>query len=144
MWSRAWVADGWAMYVLTHIIALYVCMLTCGCLCLSGSLRSCVMEREEAQTRLQRHTNVSFFTCLSLAYLQQMRNCALHIRVARFIFRSCRLFAGCVCGDCRRSSFICTTACDSNVHLNHNIDLLSFLVMIPPKAACVCVCVCVQ
>lgn len=84
------------------------------------------------------------FTCLSLAYLQQMRNCALRIRGSQFIFRSCRLFAGCVCGDCRvetkRSSFICTTPCDSNVHLNHNIDLLSFL-LIPPKAACVCVCV---
>lgn len=140
------------MYVLTHIIVLYVCvcMLMCGrlCLCLRACLRSYVTETV-VQTILHCFRNVSFSPAYQSLICSKWE-CALHIRVPNsysdlvIYLLGEKKNPGCVWGDCRiekkLSSFICTTPCicefESQYWLAFLFVFLSLL-RISPKALCV-------
>lgn len=106
-----------------------VCM--CGrlCLCLSGFLRSYVT-KTVPQTFIC--IEMCPFTCLSFTYLQQMRNCALHIGVSHsysdlviYLLKTQAVSEGTVM--LKRSSPL--SYAQRPVNLNHNIDLLSIFVV---------------
>lgn len=90
---------------------------------------------------------MSPFTCLSFPNLQQMRNenvhCILefpiHIQILSFICWKTQVVSEGT-AVLKRSSTLSYAQHPAYVNLNHNIDLLSFLLMIPPKAVCVSVC----
>lgn len=109
------------MYAVTHIIVLYVRV--------SGFLRSYVT-KTVPQTFIC--VEMSPFTCSSFTYLQQMRNCALHIGVFHsysdlviYLLKTQAVSEGTVM--LKRSSPL--SYARRPVNLNHNVDWLSIFVV---------------
>lgn len=84
---------------------------------------------------------MSPFARLSFTYLQQMRKCALHIGASNsysdlviYLLKAQVVSEGTAM---LKRSFPLSYA-QHRVNLNHNIDVLSVLLMTSPKAVCLC------